>query len=77
MFLIARTALITGAFYVGISVLLEALLLGLTFWKGGIGYSLNFKAWVFIFGVIWLVSFALAWHVTIAPLLAKFPRPPG
>jgi hypothetical protein len=77
MFLIAKTALVTCAFYMGMSVVLEVLLLGFMFWKGGIMYSLNFKAWALIFGVIWLASFALAWRVTIVPFLAKFPRPPG
>jgi hypothetical protein len=75
MFLIAKTALVTCAFYMGLSVVLEVLLLGFMFRKGGIMYSLNFKAWALIFGVIWLASFALAWRVTIVPLLAKFPRP--
>ena len=73
MFLIAKMALVTCAFYVGISLLLEAVLLGVTFWKGGVMYSVNFKAWALIFGVIWLASFALAWRVTIVPFLAKFP----
>ena len=77
MFLIAKTALVTCAFYVGMSILLEVLLLGLTFWKGGIRYSLNFKVWVLMFGVIWLASFALAWRLTVVPFLAKFPRPLG
>ena len=77
MFLIAKTALVTCAFYVGMSILLEVILLGLTFWKGGIMYSLNFKVWVLMFGVIWLASFALAWRLTVVPFLAKFPRPLG
>src|ERR1700704_3222744 len=77
MFLITKTALVTCAFYFGISVVLEALLLGFMFWKGGAMYSLNFKAWGLIFGVIWLASFALAWRFTIVPFLAKFPRPLG
>ena len=77
MFLIAKTALVTCAFYIGIAIVLEALLLGVTHWKGGIFYSINFKAWAVVFGLIWLASFALAWRVTIVPMLAKFPRPLG
>jgi hypothetical protein len=76
-FLIARMALVTCAVYVGIAVLLEVLLFGISFWKGGIMYSLNFKVWALIFGVIWFASFALAWRITIVPFLAKFPRPLG
>jgi len=71
MFLIAKTALVTGAIYVGTSILLEALLLGFVYWKGGVFYSLSFKPWALIFGLIWLASFALAWRITIVPFLAK------
>jgi hypothetical protein len=77
MFLIAKTALVTCAFYVVIAIFLEALLLGITHWKGGILYSINFKAWALVFGIIWLASFALAWRVTVAPFLAKVPPPLG
>jgi hypothetical protein len=77
MFLIAKTALVTCAIYVGIAILLEALLLGVTHWKGGVVFSINFKARALIFGLIWLASFALAWRFTIVPFLAKFPRPLG
>jgi hypothetical protein len=75
MFLIAKTALVTCAFYIGIAIVLQALLLGITHWKGGVSYAINFKAWALIFGLIWLASFALAWRITIVPVLAKFPRP--
>ncbi len=77
MFLIVKTVLVTCAFYLGIAILLEALLFGVVHWKGGVFYSINFKAWALIFGLIWLASFALAWRVTIVPLLAKFPRQLG
>jgi hypothetical protein len=36
MFVIVKLALVTSAFYVGIAIALEALLLGLMYWKGGI-----------------------------------------
>ena len=73
MLIIVKTALVTCVFYVGITVLLGALLLGVTLWKGGVAYSVNFTTFAFIFGVIWLASFALAWRVTVVPFLAKFP----
>ncbi|MGA7077585.1 MAG: hypothetical protein WBQ43_19760 [Terriglobales bacterium] len=75
MFVIAKLALVTSAFYVGIAIALEALLLGLMYWKGGIFYTINFKGWAILFGLIWLASFALAWRVMMVPFLAKFPRP--
>jgi hypothetical protein len=75
MSIITKLALVTCAFYVGISVLLEVVLLALTLWKGGVFYSINFKAWALIFGLLWLVSFALAWRIMMVPFLASFPRP--
>ena len=75
MFIIAKLALVTCAFYVGLSLLLEAALLGLALWRGGIFYSINFKAWALIFGPMWLVSFAVAWRIMMVPFLARFPRP--
>ena len=75
MFVIAKLALVTSAFYVGIAIALEALLLGLMYSKGGIFYTINFKGWAILFGLVWLASFALAWRFMMVPFLAKFPRP--
>lgn len=61
---------------IGISILQEGLLLGLTFLKGGIMYSFSFKVLALIFGPIWLASFGLAWRFKIVPYMAKFPLPP-
>jgi hypothetical protein len=75
MFLIAKMVVVTCAFYLAIAVLLEAVLMGVTFAKGGMMYSLSFKIWAVVFGPIWLASFALAWRVTIVHYIAKFPMP--
>jgi hypothetical protein len=71
MFVIAKLPLVTSAFYVGIAIALEALLLGLMYWKGGLFYTINFKGWAVLFVLIWLASFALAWRVMMVP----FPFP--
>jgi hypothetical protein len=76
MFLILKSALLTCVFYVAAAVLLEGLLLGLVYLKGGIVYAINFKFWAITFGAIWLGSFALTWRVLMVPHLAKFPLPP-
>lgn len=76
MFLILKMARVTCAFYLAGSILLEALLLGVVHWKGGIFYWFNFKSWALIFATIWLGSFALTWRVVMVPHLAKFPLPP-
>jgi hypothetical protein len=75
MFLIAKMALVTCAFYLAIAILLEAVLMGVTFAKAGLMYSLSFKVWAVGFFPVWLASFALAWRVTIVPYIAKFPIP--
>jgi hypothetical protein len=75
-FVIAKLAVVTSAFYIGIAIALEALLLGLMYWKGGIFYPIAFKSWAIVFGLVWLASFALAWRVMMVPFLAKFPSPP-
>jgi hypothetical protein len=76
MFLVTKIALVTCAFYLGISLLIEALLFAFTLWKGGILYTFDSRVWTVVFGLIWLVSFLVAWRVTMGPFLAKFPRPP-
>ena len=63
-------------FYVAAAILLEGLLLGVVYLKGGIAYAINFKFWAIVFGAIWLGSFALTWRFLMVPHLAKFPLPP-
>ena len=76
MFLILKIALVTCALYVAAAILLEGLLLGVVYLKGGIAYAINFKFWAIVFGAIWLGSFALTWRFLMVPHLAKFPLPP-
>ena len=76
MFLIVKMALVTCAFYVGIAFLINAIFFGFTVWKGGLLYTLDSRLWALVFGIVWLISFILAWRVVMTPLLAKFPRPP-
>jgi len=49
------------------------LLLGVTFWKGGIMYTLNFQPWAVIFG--W-PRLSWAWCVTIVSFLVRFHAHP-
>lgn len=76
MFLIAKMALITCAFCIGVSLLLEVALLVVVRIRGGILYTLNPMPWALLFGVVWLISFALAWRVFMTPFLNSFPKPP-
>jgi len=50
-------ALVTSPFHLAIAILLEAVLMGVTFAKGGLMYSLSFRVWAVVFLPIWLASF--------------------
>jgi len=68
MFLIAKLALLTSAFFVSTTVLIEALLLAMVYWKGGIFYFFHFWRWASMFFILWFLSFSLAWRIVIFPL---------
>ena len=76
MFLIAKMALVTSALYIGIAILLEVALLLVAYKTGGIGYVLSPWKWGFVFAIVWLISFALAWRIYMVRLISTFPRPP-
>jgi hypothetical protein len=62
---ILKLATVTCAIYMGISLLLFFGEAALAHLKGGIGYDLNWRAFGLLFGLIWLASFAVAWHIVI------------
>ena len=70
--LFTKLALVTCAFYLGINVLLDVAMFGIALLKGGslLGFSSRI-AGILFFGLIWLLSFVLAWRIVLAPLQAK------
>jgi hypothetical protein len=68
MFSLVRLALVTCAFYIGIALLIQAVLFGITAWKGGVFYTVNLWGWGLVFGIVWLISFVLAWRLMVVPL---------
>jgi hypothetical protein len=74
MFFYTKLALVTCAFYLGISILIDAAMFGMALWKGGVGLFLTRTGWLMLFGVAWLVSFLLSWRIVIVPLLARIHR---
>jgi hypothetical protein len=76
MFLITKVALVTCLLYLGISLVIEALLFLLALWKGGILYKLDARMWAGVFGVVWLISFLAAWRIIMGAFMANFPRLP-
>jgi hypothetical protein len=81
---IFKLGLLTCAFYVALTMLLEAGLWGLAYFKGfGIFYAARDWFWGvglrlgLIFGTLWAVSFTAAWCIVYASLKAKLPIHPS
>ena len=72
--LLTKIALVTCAFYLGLNILLEAGILGLAVWKGGAGIHFARGGQYALFGILWLISFSLAWRIVTAGFLARMPR---
>jgi hypothetical protein len=71
MFII-KLAIATCAIYIGITLVLVLAGLVVVHWKGIIAYNFNFRAWAIVFGLIWLVSFIIAWRIVIQQTLKAF-----
>jgi hypothetical protein len=71
-----RLALYTCAFYLGVAFVLEAAVLAFTYWKGGFGISFSGRGAIAVFagfwGVIWLLSFLLAFRMVFQNVWARF-----
>ena len=74
MFLIAKLALVTCAFYMLTAIVIEVGILVLTQVCGGVFYGVSYRAWAVGFAAIWLVSFSLAWRLIVVPFLASVHR---
>jgi hypothetical protein len=66
-----KLALVTCAFYLGISLLIDAVTLGIAMWRVGFAMFLSRTGWVVLFGLVWLVSFLLSWRIVVVPILAR------
>jgi hypothetical protein len=71
MFII-KLAIATCAIYIGITLVLVLAGLVVVHWKGMIAYNFNFRAWAIVFGLIWFVSFIIAWRIVIQQALKAF-----
>jgi hypothetical protein len=69
---ILKLAVATCAIYIGITLLLLLGVLVVVHWKGMIGFSYNFRAWAILFGLMWFVSFIIAWRIVIQQTLKVF-----
>jgi len=69
---ILKLSLVTCAIYIGITLLLLLAGLVVVHWKGMIAYNFNFRAWAIVFGLMWFVSFIIAWRIVIQQTLKAF-----
>jgi len=69
--LYTKLALVTCAFYLGISILLDAAVFGMALWKGSFGISATKTGWLVFFGFSWLASFLFSWRVVVGPILSR------
>ena len=69
--LYTKLALVTCAFYLGISILLDAAVFGIALWKGSFDVSATKTGWLVFFGLSWLMSFLLSWRIVVGPMLAR------
>jgi hypothetical protein len=72
MFFLLKLSVLTCVFYLGFTLLLEAGILAAVHISGiiGINFSRSAPFWIF-FGLVWVGSFSLAWHITYSQHLAK------
>jgi hypothetical protein len=69
-----KLALVTCAFYIGISFLLDGAIFGLASYTGIAGVHLTRGGRYIFFGLVWLASFSLAWRIVMTPLFARIPK---
>jgi len=82
--LIFKLGLLTCLFYVALTILLEAVLWVVAYYKGiGVFFSGEHWFWTlglklgFIFGTLWIISFSAAWCISYLSLKSKLPIPPN
>ncbi len=72
--LLLRLALLTCAFYLAIAVLTEAAVFVLAGVKGSFGYMSTRWGWAVWSGVMWLISYTLAWRIVARWFWRQFPK---
>ena len=68
---ILKLTIVTCAFYMGITLLLLVGLFAIVHLKGMVGYTLNWRSFGVLFGMIWLVSFSAAWRIVYHQFIVR------
>jgi hypothetical protein len=75
MFIFTKFVALTCAFCVGAAVLLDlGMMLAVRFGDIIVGIAYTRRSWLILWGLVWLGSFQLAWHLLIVPHLARSAR---
>jgi len=69
---ILKLTIATCVIYIGLTLLLLLAGLVVVHWKGMIGYNYNFRAFAILFGLMWFVSFIIAWRIVIQQVPKAF-----
>jgi hypothetical protein len=83
--IILKLGLLTCAFYVALTLLLEVGIWARAYFGGGFGIFVAGKSWFWgmglwlgvIFGLLWVISFGAAWCIIYASFKAKLPVLPS
>lgn len=75
MFIFTKFVALTCVFCVGVAVVVDlGLLLAVRFGDIIVGIAFTRWTWLIFWGLVWLASFLLAWHLLIVPRLALAPK---
>jgi hypothetical protein len=74
LFMFTKFAALTCAFYMVGAILLDSGMILMMRILGAVGVHYNRWSWLFMWGLIWLGSFFLAWRVGVVPRLARIAR---
>ncbi|HLJ29315.1 MAG TPA: hypothetical protein VKY85_21590 [Candidatus Angelobacter sp.] len=73
--IILKLAALTCIFYMSIALIMH---IGMILWaalgKGGVAIFMKWAPFAILFGIVWLISFSLAWHFVSAWVATKVPR---
>ena len=72
--LILRFALLTCVFYLGMAAILEGAFFVFAYVRGGAGMFGTRLGWTILFGIVWLISFNLTYHIVTTRTQASIER---
>lgn len=72
--MILKLAFLSCVFVMGVAVLMEVALFLLAKFSGSATFSATQTGWFLLFGIVWLGSFGLSYHIVVTGLRASLHR---